>query len=103
MSSGRLPLGHFTADAAAHLAQNMMFQHKMGPQIAFVQRKLVFFNHSSIVLAIAVSPERQRLRFELTGEPRFLNVCCFAPENLTFHTPREYQQKRKCSWPLEKA
>jgi hypothetical protein len=58
MSSGRLHLGHFRADAAAHLAQNMVFQHKMGPEIAPVQRKLAFFNHSFIFLAIAVSPER---------------------------------------------
>ena len=58
MLPGKLHLGHFASDAAAHLAQNMVFQHKMGPEIALVQRKVVFFNHSSIFLAIAVSPER---------------------------------------------
>ena len=58
MASGRLHLGHFAADAAAHPAQNMVFQHKTGPEIALVQRKLAFFNYSSIFLALAVSPER---------------------------------------------
>ena len=58
MASGRLHLGHFRADAAAHLAQNMVFQHKMGPEIAPVQRKLAIFNDSFIFLAIVVSPER---------------------------------------------
>ena len=58
MPSGKLHLGHLAADALAHLAQNMVFQHKMGPEIAPVQRKVVFFNHSTIFLAIAVPPER---------------------------------------------
>ena len=58
MVSGRLHLGHLAADAVAHLAQNMVFQYKKGLEIAPVQRKIVFFNHSSICLAIAVSPER---------------------------------------------
>ena len=40
--SGRLHLGHLAADALAHLAQNMVFQHNMGPEIAPVQRKVVF-------------------------------------------------------------
>ena len=31
MPSGKLHLGHLAADALAHLAQNMVFQHKMGP------------------------------------------------------------------------
>mgnify|MGYP000447242232 CR=1 FL=1 len=42
MASARLHLGHFRAYAAAHLAQNMVFQHKMGPEIAPVQRKVMF-------------------------------------------------------------
>ena len=42
MPSGKLHLGHLAADALAHLAQNMVFQHKMGPEIAPVQRKVVF-------------------------------------------------------------
>ena len=58
MVSGRLHLGHFRAGAAAHLAQNMVFQDKMGPEIAPVQRKVAFLNHSFIFLVIAVSPER---------------------------------------------
>ena len=41
MPSGKLHLGHLAADALAHLAQNMVFQHKMGPEIAPVQRKVV--------------------------------------------------------------
>ena len=58
MASGRLHLGHFAAGAAAHPAQNMVFQHKTGAEIAPAQRKLVLFNHFIIFLAIAVFPER---------------------------------------------
>ena len=93
---GWLCLGHYATSAVVHLAQNMVFQHEMEPEIAPVQRKLMFFNFRSIFSLITSSPERSRLRFMHTGEHCLFKVCCFSTKNLTFHIPLEYQ-KTECA------